>query len=145
MIEELWNEYCKQANLTAVECGTAFQFGAEADKLLSLVIDNKKTATSSLYDLYNVYDTPLPKPNTYHIVLDRNSYPRAIIKITDVSIIEFNSITEGHAKLEGEGSLEEWKTDHTKFFNKQVENTNIQFTNKSKIVFEQFECVYYKQ
>ncbi len=142
MIEEFWNEYCNLNNLNNVSYRTAFQLGSEACKLAKLVQTGTKQATSSLYDLYQVYDQALPQIDDYHIVLNGNNYPVAIIKLTKISIVPFNAVTDEMTKLEGEGTPDYWRSSHERFFSSQVIETDIEFKPTSMIVFEQFKCVH---
>ncbi len=142
MIDNFWQQYLNKNMLGDIQYKTAFQFGADGDHLASLVIRGIKQATSSLHCLYAQYGHDLPTAGSHHIVLDSNSYPIAIIKITDVQVIEFGQVTEAMAKLEGEGSYSMWKVAHQKFFESQVTDLNIEITPETKIVFEQFECVH---
>lgn len=144
MIEDFWNEYCRLHKVRNVRYKTAFQFGSDADELAGLVIVGNKKATSSLYDLYKISECELPQEGEYHIILDSQDSPVAIIRITSVSIIPFNQMEPELTKLEGEGTHAYWISSHERFFSSQVVDLNTEFNHESKIVFEQFECVYSK-
>lgn len=98
-----------------------WSFGADpeqADRLLQLVLDGTKTATSSAREDYEPGGEPLPEPGTMGIVLDGAGWPRALIVITSVSVVAFDQVDEQHARAEGEGdrTLAHWRSDHEAFF-----------------------------
>ena len=48
----------------------AWCFGGDADLLAALVVEGKKTATSSAYPLYALDNEPLPQEGTYSVILN---------------------------------------------------------------------------
>lgn len=108
-------------------------FGIDADKLSNLVLDGKKTATTSLYEIDN-----LPKTGEISILTDANDNNVCILKTKKVIITKFKNITWDLAKLEGENnSLEEWRKVHRDYFNKIDSN----FDGDTKVIFEIFEVI----
>ena len=78
-------------------------FGIDIDRLVNLVLDGKKTATTSLYELDNV-----SKIGYISILTDSKDNNVCFIKTNNVIITEFKNITWDLAKLEGENkSLDE--------------------------------------
>ena len=112
-----------------------WKFAIDNDKLIELVLSNKKIATSSLY----IEDTKLPIIGEESIICYDNDSFACIVKTIDYKIMKFNEMTEEYAKLEGEGdlSLDYWKNVHCNFF-KSIDSS---FNEKSKIIFEIFEVV----
>ena len=47
----------------------AFQFGSSADWLAEMVVEGKKTATTSGFLFYEIEKAELPKAEEYYIVL----------------------------------------------------------------------------
>ena len=90
-----------------------WSFGINNDKLIELVLEGKKTATSSLYNFDKI-----PVIGEKSIIHFDNEKDACIVKIIDYKIIKFNEMTEELAKLEGEGdlSLDYWKKVHLNFF-----------------------------
>ena len=79
-------------------------FGIDVDRLVNLVLDGKKTATTSLYELDNV-----SKVGDISILTDLKDNNVCFIKTINVIITEFKNITWDLAKLEGENkSLNEF-------------------------------------
>ena len=108
-------------------------FGIDVDRLVSLVLDGKKTATTSLYELDNV-----SKVGDISILTDLKDNNVCFIKTINVIITEFKNITWDLAKLEGEDkSLNEWKENHMNFFKKIDPN----FNENTKVIFEVFEVI----
>ena len=108
-------------------------FGIDVDRLVNLVLDGKKTATTSLYELDNV-----SKVGDISILTDLKDNNVCFIKTINVIITEFKNITWDLAKLEGEDkSLNEWKENHMNFFKKIAPN----FNENTKVIFEVFEVI----
>ena len=112
-----------------------WKFGMDNNKLIDLVLSNKKMATSSLF----IDETNLPVIGEESIICYDDDTFACIVKTVDYKIIKFNEMTEEYAKLEGEGdlSLEYWKKVHYDFF----KSINSSFNEDSKIIFEIFEVV----
>ena len=120
----------KNNNLNSINRWT---FGIDADKLVKLVLDGKKTATTSLFE----FDS-LPTVGDVSILTDSNNNDMCILKTKKVIVTEFKNITWDIAKLEGENkSLEEWRKVHIDYFSKI--NTN--FNDNTKVIFEIFEVI----
>ena len=101
--------------------------------MINLVLDGKKTATTSLY----VIDS-LPKVGEISVLTDSNDTNVCIVKSKEVIVTEFKNITWDLAKLEGENnSLEEWRKVHIDYFSKIDSN----FNEDTKVIFEIFEVV----
>lgn len=103
----------------------------EDEKLLELVICEKKKATSSIYNGKDV-----PKIGEKNIITQDN-IDRCKIKITGYKIFKFKEAKEEDIIQEGEGNLEEWKRIHTDFFKKYYND----FNEDSNIIIEYFELL----
>lgn len=120
----------KNNNLNSINRWT---FGIDADKLVKLVLDGKKTATTSLYE----FDS-LPTVGDVSILTDSNNNDMCILKTKKVIVTEFKNITWDIAKLEGENiSLEEWRKVHKDFFSK----IDSSFNDDTEVIFEIFEVI----
>lgn len=120
---------------------SAWMFGDTPDELARLVIEGKKTATCSAHILYELENEPLPTTEDYSVILNSKEEPVAIIKTIDVSIIPMNDVKEEFALAEGEGSYEEWKTIHVRYFKQALKETNQPFTESLLLVCERFTLV----
>ncbi|MDE3283806.1 ASCH domain-containing protein [Lacticaseibacillus parahuelsenbergensis] len=123
---------------------SAYQFGAEADKLAALVLVGKKTATASARDLYAV-DEPLPQAGAYDVILNASNEPVCVTYTDAVEVQPFLAVTADHTFREGEGdrSLAYWRQVHEAFFKAEYAEEGKQFDPaKARIVLESFHVVY---
>lgn len=95
-----------------------------------MVLTGKKTATTSLYDKNDV-----PSVDEELILVFDNEKKACITRTKKVIITEFKNINEELSRLEGEGTFEEWKNTHLKYF----KTINQNFSENTKVVFEVFE------
>ena len=77
--KELWKKFISTNNINSNEYDS-WSFGGDADLLANLVINGKKTATSSLYLLYELENEPLPKKDSYNIILNSKNEAVCIIQ-----------------------------------------------------------------
>nr|WP_289038033.1 ASCH domain-containing protein [uncultured Allobacillus sp.] len=145
-ITQMWSEYLKM-NPSAPTEYEAWAFGDSkemADELAELVLEGKKTATSSNYTLYELEKEELPYVGLINIILDGDGNAVAIVETTSVEIVPFDEVTAEHAYLEGEGdrTLRYWRDVHEDFFKKEFEMINQEFNYKIPVVCERFELVY---
>ncbi|HEY4553349.1 MAG TPA: ASCH domain-containing protein, partial [Bacillaceae bacterium] len=116
-----------------------WKFGNSPDKLARLVLDGKKTATCSGLIFYELENEPLPTTEDYSIILDSKDQPVVLIKITEVSIVPMNEVTEEFALAEGEGSYGEWKEIHERFFKEELAKIGLEYKEDVLLVCERFE------
>lgn len=120
----------KNNNLNLINRWT---FGIDTDTIVKLVLDGKKTATTSLYE----FDS-LSTVGDVSILTDSNNNDICILKTKKVIVTEFKNITWALARLEGENkSLEEWRKVHKDYFNK----IDSSFNDDTKVIFEIFEMI----
>jgi uncharacterized protein YhfF len=139
-LEDFWIKFLEaRPDLSHVKMADAWNFGGDADHLLSLVLDEKKTATSSLFSLYQNGQATLPVPGSYHVILDKNSAPKCVVVIEKTFVEKFKGIDEHHAYEEGEGdrSLTYWREEHIKFFSNYEG-----FSEESEIFCEKFRLIW---
>ena len=112
----------------------SWYFSEDNDKLIKLVLDGKKKATSFLYNA-----DELPAIGEESIIRFDNEKDACIVKVLDHKILKFNEMTEDLAKLEGEGdlSLKHWREVRFAFF----KSLKPDFNDEDIIVFENFEVV----
>lgn len=112
-----------------------WKFRTDNDKLIKLVIEGKKTATTSPY-----YEgDPLPIIGEESNILYDNNKLACKVRTEEYYIMKFNEMTEELSKLEGEGdlSLAHWQKTHLKYF----KSFDSKFNKESKILFEIFKVV----
>ena len=148
--KEMWQAYCEYENIKKDTPYDAFAFcggGKIGDELAELVLCGKKRATASWYDSYICEGEALPSADGISMVLYDNGDAACIIKNTSVAVVPFYSVTERHARLEGEGdlSLGYWRDVHTKVFSDECAEEGIEFLPDHSVVLEEFECVFPKK
>ncbi len=145
---ELWNKFIQihkeYKNLEVPETYYFCDNKKDADDLAELVKNGLKTATSSLYLLYDLENEDLPKANDLSIISDFEGNARAIIKNKKVDVIKFCDVTEELASKEGEGdkSLAYWRKVHIDFFAKWLKEFDMIFNENMEIVYESFEVLF---
>ena len=141
--KEMWQAY-KKINPEIGDEIDAWAFGALADELADLVLRGEKTATASIYDLYQINDEPIPQAGTFDVILDSQDRAVCIIEITKVSVLPFNKVSAEHAFKEGEGdkSLTYWQQVHQAFFTECLAEAGLEISQESGIVLEEFRKVY---
>lgn len=143
--EEIWSKYRQFDPQAASYEAWSFCGGGEAgDRLAELVLEGKKTATASAYQLYMVEEAPLPSVGGLSIILRSNGEAACIIETTDVRVCRFCEVTPEHANNEGEGdrSLEYWRTVHQECFSKELEANGLRFDEDMLVVCETFRIVF---
>jgi len=144
-IRDYWNSFIEK-NPTFKDCSyNSWAFGVDADALALLVVNGIKTATASLFDLYELEKEALPQEGQISIILDaEETKPICIIQTTKVTVSPFKMADEKHAFKEGEGdrSLSFWRKVHKDFFSECLENTALAFTDDSLVVLEEFQVIY---
>lgn len=141
--KDMWESFCKNNHLSN-EVYEAWAFGSEPDQLAELVLQGIKTATSSLYVLYELEKELLPKEGSYSVIIDSHEDAKCIIKTTRVYVIPFNKVSDTHAYREGEGdrSLAYWRKIHKEFFADCLKEVGLSFSETIDVVCEEFEIVY---
>lgn len=142
--EQMWKDYCEKANIDINTKYEAWQFGAAANNLASLVILGAKTATASSYVLYELDDEPIPKVGEYSVILNSKNEALCVIRETKVETVPYKDVSEEQGYKEGEGdrTLEYWQSVHWPFFTKEHEHCEIPFTEESLVLCEEFELLH---
>ena len=114
-----------------------------ANKLLALVLNGQKRATSAAVAAYEAEGEPLPRVGNLSIVTDWNGNPGCVIETTAVTLIPYNEMTFEICKREGEDdTLESWQAGHRTFFTEDASALGYEFTEDMLLVFEDFRVVY---
>lgn len=114
-----------------------------SDKLNDLILSEKKIASCGLLAMWQHFEEPIPKVGDIEIVLDYDDEPVAAIQYTEVEIKPFNKVDEAFARDEGEGDLsyEYWKTEHVKYFTRECEALDMEFSESADLVCLRFRLV----
>lgn len=143
-IQRFWNDFCMKSDQEGIEYNDAFQFGADADWLADLVINDKKTATTSGFVFYELEKVDLPQVGEFNIVLNGENDPVAVIQVKSVDVVPMNEVREDFALAEGEGDYKFWWEAHEKFFTELLKEYDKEFSPDMLVVCERFEKIYSK-
>lgn len=146
-IESYWNDFLSRENQPLdTNYFEAFYFGSDrqsADHLLQLVLEGKKSATSSAEEEYLLINEREPKIGDFSIVTDFDGNPKCIIQTTEILKLKFNEMTYDICKLEGEDlTLETWQEKHIDFFDTVGKIVGYEYHPDMMLVFEKFEVVH---
>ena len=137
--QEYWDDYWKDREKPiSVSSG---MFGDTPDELAQLVISGVKTATCSGHVFYEINNTPLPTTDDYFIILNHKEQPVAIIKNVEVTLIPMNEVTEEFAIAEGDGSYDNWKSIHQRYFTSELQKVGLEFSEDMLLVCERFALI----
>ncbi|MDV2682763.1 ASCH domain-containing protein [Alkalihalophilus lindianensis] len=143
-VQQFWDEFCVEHQKQGSEYKDAFQFGASADELANLVVDGKKTATTSGLVFYELEKEAIPQAGEYYIIFNGQNEPVAVIQIQSVEVLPMNEVSEEFALAEGEGDYQYWWDAHEEFFTTLLKEYEKAFSPNMLVVCERFEKVYPK-
>lgn len=110
-----------------------WKFGIDNDRLVELVLNGKKRATTSLYS-----EEDIPIVDEESALTYSDGKIACITKTSRVVITKFKNITWDLAQLEGEDTcLEDWINNHINFFKSIDKN----FNEDTRVIFEIFEIL----
>ena len=141
-IEHFWSAFCESNQLQAATYQDAFQFGVEADWLADLVVQGKKTATTSGFVFYELENEKLPEAGEYYIVLNAKDEPVAVIQVESVEVLPMNKVSETFALAEGEGDYQYWWKEHEAFFTNALQAYGKTFSPDMRVVCETFRKMF---
>ena len=141
--QQMWEQYKTIARIGDTPYDS-WAFGDDPDTLAALVLEGRKTATASVYELYELDGEELPKVGTYSVIMDSKDHAVCIIKDTAVTVVPFRNVDEEQARFEGEGdlSLDYWRDVHRQCFSDWMSESGLVFSEDTKVVLEKFEVVY---
>lgn len=147
--ELLWESFCRHnAELmpeTLYHSCWAFGGGGKtADKLAALVMAGIKTATSSAYPCYAVWEEKVPEAGDYSVIIDSAGEAVCILRTVKADRMPFKDVGEEFAAKEGEGdqSLDFWRRVHREAFEADCGDCGIKFDEEMPVVCEEFEIVF---
>ncbi len=145
----MWRRY-RAAHPEAVNASpeyTVEHFGDSArlaDELLEIVLSGRKRATAELVADFLAAGTPVPRIGSHWIACDSTGAPRIVIRSTELRIGDFASADAAFAADEGEddGSLESWRREHRRYWQRVSAARGAQWSETDEIVFERFAVVW---
>jgi uncharacterized protein YhfF len=122
------------------------QFGDSAElstELLSLIIHGNKRGGAGLLWAYEYDQEATAQVGDIVIVLDHLHNPRVITKTTGVEIVPFSEVSAEFAtrEAEGDGSLEYWRTEHWRFFQRECARIGRVIDKSMPVVCESFDVI----
>lgn len=147
MSDAFWEEFLTATGRdAATRCADTYHFELTeewADKLLELVLEGKKKATSSSLSAFTLSNDPLPKSGDLCVVTDGKGRPRCVVETTAVTVLPFRDNPWELCRKEGEDTtLTSWQEGHRRFFTREGDLMGYTFTEEMPIVFEEFRVVY---
>lgn len=146
-LDEYWNKFLSDTGRSPEDrCSGDLTFEAKGfagDQMISLILNNQKTAFFSSFATFQIDGEPLPVSGELYTILDRNNNPACIIEITDVNIIPYNEVTWGMAQKEGEDeNLEQWRERKQEILEDEGAILGFEFYPDIKLVFQVFKVIY---
>ena len=133
-----YNEWYLQPGTRKIKRkGQVWRIGStkeESDYLFGLVKSGVKNATSY------IYDESFIAPLQYSILTNWDGSEKVQLETLSCYIIPFKEVSKYHAyaEVEGQRSLDVWKTVHKKFFSRQLALKGKEFDENTLIVCEEF-------
>jgi uncharacterized protein YhfF len=143
--EKLWEIFCDHNLDLDPETLYWTQWSFSKDRYAAMVLAGMKTATTSLYDAYEIDGDKIPEVGDYAVILDSSDEALFIIQDTKVEIKKFCEVDAEHAFKEGEGdqSLEYWRKAHQKALSADCEEYGTEFSEDTLCVLEEFQIVFH--
>lgn len=113
------------------------------DICADLVLKGVKCASCGLKIMYDLKKEFFPEINQLTIITNWDQKPICVVKTIDLSFRKFKDINAEWAESEGEGdqSLEQWKETHRDYFQKQLDELGLIFTENVELICERFEVI----
>lgn len=126
----------------AVRVG-AFGDSPELSELLALICDGHKRGGASLVWAHEADAETIPSVGDIEIVVDHQSFPSLVTRITSVEVVPFNQVTAEFAACEGEGdgTLAYWHRAHWEFFSRECHRIGRVPTETMPVVCASFEVL----
>ena len=116
-----------------------FTFGdsqALCDELLAAVRTGSKTATCGALRDVEAGGEAMPVEGRVDVALNWDGTPALAVRTVDMFICRFDAVTRDFAQAEGEGSLDDWREGHMRYFER-----NGGWSPEMMLVCERFETV----
>lgn len=148
--QAFWDEFIANTDIAEpVVFGSSWSFGDTVDmaeELGQLVLEGKKTGTTSAVAFYELEGVAFPTENDVcDILLNGANQPIAILQNKKVTPFMFRDVTEEMARLEGEGdlSLDYWRAAHRQFFKSEFAKENLVYDEDNlALIYQEFEVIY---
>ena len=143
--KEMWEAFAAAHPEAANADYEAWCYGSDTpDALAQLTMDGIKTATASVFALYEFENEPLPAEGEYNVILLTDGSALCITRTTRVYVVPFRDVSAEQAWREGEGdrSLAYWRRVHEAFFKEEMAKEGLPFNEDIGVVCEEFEVIF---
>lgn len=135
-------DYIAAAGIAPDVAVSVTSFGDRGDiqnQLAELVARGAKRATASLLCAYRD-EQQLPQPGNLFVVVDGAGRPRCLCRTVGVEVKPFADVDAAFAADEGEGdgTLDDWRTAHRAFFEREGARRGLTFMEGFEVVLERF-------
>ncbi|MCC8146201.1 MAG: ASCH domain-containing protein [Bacteroidales bacterium] len=120
------------------------KFGSSSDDIDDLankVLKGEKTATSSLYDYYEMGLKDRSEIGDYLAVLNSKDEEVVLVRVEKIEIVKFGDVSENFAQEEGDGSLENWISIHRPYYSRLLSAIGKELSGDTLLVCEWFSVV----
>lgn len=121
--------------------------GAMRDSLVAATLSGAKTVTSSLREIYDLENEPLPFAGKRCILIGSKGEHLALVETTDVREVRLKDVDDAVALGEGEGfgSVQEWRSAHEEFWRDELSAIQggeaVQLNDEALVVVETFRVI----
>lgn len=143
-LADFWAQARRSLRLPpGTETPEAWRFGDSpemANRLLALVLEGTKTATTGALWEHEAEAEPIPEPGELSIVLDGAGRPACVIEMTEVRVLPMSEVDTQFAHDEGEGdrTLGWWREAHEAFFRRHLHRIGREFSPDMPLVLQRF-------
>lgn len=116
--------------------------GEYRKNIISRILDGEVRGESYSTDFFDANSQPLPKVGQYNVICDMNRQAYAIVKTSDVTAVSYGDVNEKLARLEGYGTVSQWKRFNENKYKSLCDRMDIIFSKDLPLIFEEFEVVY---
>ena len=115
----------------------------DADACAELVVRKIKQATAPSVWWFIKNNEAFPKVGDLAIITSWDGAPKAIIRTTNVEVVQFKDVTPEYAHKEGEGdkSLDYWRKVHWAYYKDEMSKFGEYPNEEMEIVCEYFETI----
>ena len=141
--EEMLREYMQAKGRVcegdAVEIAPFGDTPELAARLLHLIRTGKKWATCWA----RLYGEEPPEAGSLTVITDWNGAAGCVLETVRAQALPFSQVTWELAQKEGENDrLEDWRSEHVRFFSEESKREGYVFSEEREIIFEEFRVVW---
>lgn len=143
--KRMWQEFTKDKEELKDYPYQLWKFSEDGEyrkNIIAKVLDGEVRGESYSVDFFDANSQPLPKEGQYNVVCDMSGQAYAIVKTVRIVPVRFGDVTASLARLEGVGTVSQWKRFNQKKYERLCDRMDIVFSDELPLIFEEFEVVY---